>query len=125
MTRVRQVRDWRVPSSSTAAEIHLSVLEQVAPPSVVIDERWNVMHVSPTAARFFQQGAGALARRVTELVRPEIRDEMHALLQRAMDDPAPQLSAFFPVRFDGPPAPNGGARSTAAPAEMMAAGTCW
>ena len=89
------------PSASTAAEIHLSALEQVAPPSVVVDERWNVLHVSPTAARFFQQGAGALARRLTELVRPELRDEMHALLQRAMDDPAPQLSAFFPVRFDG------------------------
>jgi len=100
LSRLRHGRDWRPPSSSTPSEIHLSALEQVAPPSVVIDERWNVLHVSPTAARFFQQGPGALAKRVTDLVRPEIRDEMHALLQRAMDDPAPQLSAFIPVRFD-------------------------
>ena len=101
LTRPRQGRDPRMALSPTAAETHLSVLERVAPPSVVIDELWNVSHVSPTAARFFQQGAGALARRLTELVRPEIRDEVHSLLRRAMDDPAPQLSAFFPVRFDG------------------------
>ena len=102
LARPRHGRDLRV-SASIASEIHLSALEHVAPPSVVVDERWNVIHVSPTAARFFQQGAGALARRLTELVRPEIRDELYALLQRAADDPAPQLSAFFPVRFDGLP----------------------
>jgi two-component system CheB/CheR fusion protein len=102
LARVRPGRDWRGPSSSTAAEIHLSALEQAAPPSVLVDDRWNVLHLSPTAARFFQQGAGALARRVTDLVRPEIRNEMYALLQRATDDPAPQLSAFFPIHFDGP-----------------------
>jgi two-component system CheB/CheR fusion protein len=99
--RARHGRDPRVAPSSAAAEIHLSALERVAPPSVVIDERWNVMHVSPTAARFFQQGGGTLARRLTDMVRPEIRDEVHPLLQRAADDPAPQLSAFFLVRFDG------------------------
>ena len=77
------------------SEIHLAALEQMAPPTVVVDDRWNVVHVSPTAARFFQQSAGALARRLTDLVRPEIRDEMHGLLQRAMDSTAPQLSPFF------------------------------
>jgi len=68
---------------------------------VLVDERWNVVHVSPTAARFFQQSAGALARRLTDLVRPEIRDELHAQLQRATDHQGPQLSRFFAVRFNG------------------------
>jgi two-component system CheB/CheR fusion protein len=99
--RLRHGRDLRLPARSTAAEIHLSAIEQVAPPSVVVDERWNVVHVSSTAARFFQQGGGALARPVTDLVRPEIRNELHALLQRAMEHPAPQLSPFFAVRFNG------------------------
>jgi two-component system CheB/CheR fusion protein len=69
----------------------------------VVDERWNVIHVSPSAARYFQQGGGTLARRMTDLVRPELRDELHALLQRAMDSPGPQLSPFVSVRFNGAP----------------------
>ena len=103
LTRARQSPEVRIPARQTSAEIHLSALEQAAPPSVVIDDRWNVLHVSPTAGRFFQQSGGALARRLTDLVRPEIRDEMHALLQRATDDPVPHLSGFFPVLFRDTP----------------------
>ena len=101
VARPRYARDLRMPSRASAAEIHASALEEVGPPSVVVDERWNVLHVSPTAPRFFQQSGGALARRLTDLVRPELRDEVHALLQQAIESAAPQLSAFMPVQFEG------------------------
>jgi two-component system CheB/CheR fusion protein len=103
LPRSRHDRDLRTPGGVTATALHFSALEEVAPPSVVVDERWHVMHLSPTAARFFQQSGGALAQRVTDLVRPEIRDDLHALLQRTMDTHAPQLSPFFAVRFNGAP----------------------
>ena len=83
---VRSARDARTPS------------EDVTPPRstwrrssrwrrrpLVVDERWNVLHLSPSASRFFQQSGGPLARRVTDLVRPELRDELHVLLHRAIE----------------------------------------
>jgi two-component system CheB/CheR fusion protein len=84
-------------------EIHVAALEAAAPPSVVVDERWNVIHVSSSASRFFQQSGGPLARRITELVRPELRDELHALLHRATEQQTPQLSTFVAVTFNGAP----------------------
>jgi two-component system CheB/CheR fusion protein len=93
--------DERRPTpSATSAELHGDALEELASPTVLLDERWNVLHLSSSAARFFQQGAGPLARRVTELVRMELRDELHALLLRASDERSAHLSPFVPVRFD-------------------------
>jgi two-component system CheB/CheR fusion protein len=85
------------------AEIHLAALEHVAPPSVVVDTRWNVLHLSATAARFFHQAGGPLAYRLTDLVRPELRDELHAVLHRALEELGAQLSPFVPVTFNGAP----------------------
>ena len=84
-----------------AVDVHVAALEEAAPPSVVVDERWNVLHVSSSASRYFLQAGGPLARRLTDLVRPELRDELHAVLHRAVDVPAAQLSPFVKVTFNG------------------------
>lgn len=98
----RTAREMPMPVRSPL-EIHVAALEAAAPPSVVVDERWNVVHVSSSASRFLQQSGGPLARRITELVRPEFRDELHGLLHRATEQRAPQLSTFVAVTFDGAP----------------------
>lgn len=90
-------------SRATGAEIHLSTLEELAPPSLIVDERWNVLHLSPTVARFLQQSGGPLTQRVTDLVRPELRDELHGLLHGVSDQPAAQSSLFVAVSFNGSP----------------------
>ncbi len=100
---VRYGREALPPGRATGVEMHLATLEQIAPPSVLIDDRGNVVHLSPTVSRFFQQSGGPPARRVTDLVRPELRDDLHSLINRAMEGPEPQLSAFVPVDFDGWP----------------------
>ena len=97
---MRYGREAPPPGRATGVEMHLAALEQTAPPSVLIDDRGNVVHLSPTAARFFQQSGGPPTRRVTDLVRPELRDDLHALINRAMEGPEPRLSAFLPVAFD-------------------------
>ena len=88
-------------SRATGVEIHLGALEEAAPPSLTVDERWNVLHLSPSVSRFLQQSGGPLAQRITDLVRPELRDELHALLHRAMERPEGQASPFISVRFNG------------------------
>ncbi len=96
-------REALTPMRSNLAEIHIAALEEAAPPTVVIDERWNVLHLSPSASRFFQQSGGPLAQRITDLIRPELRDDLHALLHRAAESRGPQLSAFIAVTFNGAP----------------------
>ncbi len=95
----RMVREAQPATRASGSELHLAMLESMAPPSVVVDERWNVVHLSGTVARFFQQSAGVPARRVTDLARPELRDELHAALHRAGEQTDPVLSAFVAVKF--------------------------
>ena len=90
-------------SGRSPIEAHVAALEAAAPPSVVVDERWNVVHLSSSASQFFQQSGGPLARRITELVRPQLRDELHSLLHHVTEEQAPQLSAFTAVTFNGAP----------------------
>ncbi len=101
--RLPRIGRETVLARSSGSEMHLAAIEQVAPPSVVIDDRWNVVHVSPSAARFFQQSAGPPARRVIDLVRPDLREELHTLITRAADQSTPQLSPFIAVTFNGTP----------------------
>jgi two-component system, chemotaxis family, CheB/CheR fusion protein len=100
-TPIRQGREIRSVSRATATEVHIAALEEISPPSLVVDERWNVLHLSASASRFLQQIGGPLAHRVTDLVRPELRDELHALLHRAFERVEPQLSSFISVAFNG------------------------
>ncbi len=96
-------RELQPPVRFKAAELHMAALEEVGPPSVLVDERWNVLHISPTAARFFQQGGGPVTHNITRLVRPELRDELHALLLRALESRESQASSFIAVTFNGAP----------------------
>ena len=105
VSAVKQQREVRPTSTSrsSAAEIHTAALEEVAPPSLVVDERGYVLHISQSASRFFQQGGGPPANRIMDLVRPELRDELHTLLHRAFEQPTSQLSQFVSVTFNGIP----------------------
>jgi two-component system CheB/CheR fusion protein len=99
-TRDRAVR---LPPRAVPAEIHIAALEQAAPPSVLIDSQWSVVHLSASASRYLQQSGGPLARRLTDLIRPELRDDLHALLYRALENPRSLLSRFVLLGFNGAP----------------------
>jgi two-component system, chemotaxis family, CheB/CheR fusion protein len=87
----------------SAAEIHVAMLEETAPPSVVVDEHWGVEHLSESAGRYLQPRGGPPSQVITELVRPELVDELRSALHRAFELHEPCLSAFVPVRFNGSP----------------------
>lgn len=100
---LRHELGWPPVSRQPAAEVHLEVLEAIGPPSLVVDEQWNVLHLSDSAARFLQQRGGPIARRITDVVRPELRDEVHMVVHRTLEDGESQLSPFVLVRFNGTP----------------------
>lgn len=93
------------PSAAIKAQAgeaaHREALERLAPPSIIVDETYRVIHLSETAGRFLEPSSGPLPSDITELARQELRFDLRAALHRAFGRREPSLSAAIAVRFDG------------------------
>jgi two-component system, chemotaxis family, CheB/CheR fusion protein len=85
------------------ATIHRRALEQVAPPSMLVDEMQRAVHLSENAGRYVMPSAGPLSGDAVDLVRPELRFELRSALNRVFEHQAPTLSLPILVRFNGSP----------------------
>ena len=83
------------------AGVHREALERFAPPSVIVDNSYRVMHLSEHAGRYLQPSGGTLANDITELAREELRFDIRAALQRALARNEASLSGPIGVRFNG------------------------
>ena len=61
------------------AAMHRRAIEQVAPPSILVDESHRVVHLSENAGRFLMPAGGPLSGDIGDLVRPELRFELPSL----------------------------------------------
>lgn len=82
-------------------EKHLAALEQYAPPSTLVDEMQNVVHLSPNAGRFLLHSGGTLSSKLPDLVRPELRLELKLALTMALEKGESTLTHQAIVAFDG------------------------
>src|SRR5215831_5212331 len=98
-----RARDHAYRLRRSAAEVHIETLEELAPPSVLVDEHWSIEHLSDSAGRYLQPRGGPPTQVITELVRAELVDELRSALHRAFELREPCLSSFVPVRFNGTP----------------------
>ena len=64
-------------------EIHLNLLEQLAPPSILIDAEHDIVHLSPSAGRYLEHSAGEPTRNLLRLVPQSLRIELRAALFKA------------------------------------------
>jgi two-component system, chemotaxis family, CheB/CheR fusion protein len=69
--------------SFSFASLHQRVLEEYAPPSVVVDRDSNIVHLSSNAGRFLRHGGGELSSNIMALVLPELRLDLRTTLFRA------------------------------------------
>jgi two-component system, chemotaxis family, CheB/CheR fusion protein len=102
-TVVERVRERGSRIRRSAIESHLEALEELAPPSVLVDEHWNVEHLSETAGRYLQPRGGPPTQTITDLVRSELLDELRSGLHKAFELGEACLSRFVPVHFNGTP----------------------
>ncbi len=82
---------------------HVKALEVYAPPSVLIDEKHAVLHVSETAGRYLVQPSGPITTDLLRLVRPELQFELRTALFHAFERDQAILTQPIPVRFNGQP----------------------
>jgi len=84
-----------------AGEAHRIALEELSPPSLMVDDRWQILHLSENAGRYLQPRGGPSTHLVTESVRPELRGELALALRQVFEAGEAWLSEFVPVRFNG------------------------
>jgi two-component system CheB/CheR fusion protein len=82
---------------------HQKALETYAPPSVLINEKYAVLHVSETAGRYLTQPMGPITTDLLKLVRPELQLELRTALFHAFEKDQAILTHAIPVQFNGHP----------------------
>ncbi|RKS17088.1 two-component system CheB/CheR fusion protein [Pseudomonas sp. WPR_5_2] len=80
------------------ADIHLRALEKAAPPSIIVDNNANILHMSEGAGRFLRYVAGEISRNLLTLAHPDLRLEIRTTLFQANQAGVPVTSRK--VRFE-------------------------
>ena len=73
----------RERSSLSAGALHLQLLEEYAPPSVIVNHHLDIVHMSPHVGRFLQLRGGEPTRNLLKIVLPTLRVEVRSALFRA------------------------------------------
>lgn len=84
----------------TFGDVHLRLLEQYAPPSVVINEEYDIVHLSERAGRYLQITGGEPSPNLLKLVRQELRLDLHAALYQAVQRQSPVEIRSMKVMID-------------------------
>jgi two-component system, chemotaxis family, CheB/CheR fusion protein len=97
-----QVPGLRLTTGPTLSEaaMHRRAIEQVAPPSMLVDKSYRIVHLSENAGRYLLPSGGPLSSGAFNLVRPELRIELRSALDRAFAQNVPTLTLPILVRFD-------------------------
>ncbi|MCR9077291.1 MAG: PAS domain-containing protein, partial [bacterium] len=81
-------------------ELHATALEQAAPPSILVDDAQQILHLSPGAGRYIQHSGGTFSVRLPAVVREELRFDLKVALDRALDGKLASMTYPMPVTFD-------------------------
>ncbi|HEU4594250.1 MAG TPA: chemotaxis protein CheB [Pyrinomonadaceae bacterium] len=80
---VRRFSETQAPPRSSYLLLHQRLLERYAPPSVVVNEDYDIVHMSESVGRYMELHGGVLSPNLLSLVRPELRLELRAALYQA------------------------------------------
>lgn len=83
--------------------LHLRLLEAYAPPSLVVDERLEVVHLSGRAGRYLRLGEGEPSHNLIDLSRGDLRMELRTALYQAFEKGLPTTRRTPPDGGGGPP----------------------
>ncbi len=88
------VRQIPAPTESYG-DLHVRILEHFTPPSIIIDEEYNVLHLSKNAGRYLQVAGGELSKNLFNLILPDLKlpinTAVYQAVQRQTNVDAPAL----------------------------------
>jgi two-component system CheB/CheR fusion protein len=82
---------------------HRRSLEIFGPPSILVGDEYNILHVSDTAGRYLNQPRGPITNDLLKLARPELQGELRTALFHAIDKNRAIVTAPVPIDLDGVP----------------------
>lgn len=91
----------RTASAAHASAEHRQALEDLAPPSIIVDQAYKLLHLSENAGRYLLPPPGQPTTDAADLARPELRLDLRAALHRAFEQGEPSLTLPIPVKFNG------------------------
>lgn len=71
------------------SELHFKLVESFAPPSVVVNRDYEIVHISENAGRFLQFSGGEPTMNLLRVVHPNLRIELRAALFQAAETNLP------------------------------------
>ncbi|MVM36189.1 PAS domain S-box protein [Spirosoma sp. HMF4905] len=84
-------------------ELHYQLLEQYGPPSILVNETFDILHVSERAGRYLQIGGGEPSKNLLQLIQPDLRLELRAAFYQAVQQRTPVVVPFLSVRLADQP----------------------
>ena len=106
-TRIAPARTTPRPADAQPVErfapldAHHRLLEEYAPPSLIVTEDNTVVHMSGRASAYLQMSAGEPSRDLLKLVRPELRVELRTALFQAAKNRTSVEVGNMPLTIDG------------------------
>ena len=91
----------RVRDRLSYQELHQRLLEQYAPPSVVVNREYDILHLSERAGRYLQFVGGEPSQNLLKVVRPELRLELHSALYQAVQQKIRVRVSAGPLTVEG------------------------
>jgi len=82
-------------------ELHLRLLEEYGPPSVIVNELHDVVHLSATAGRYLQFAPGEPTANISKVVNPALAIELRTALFKASQEKITIRSAPTAVEIGG------------------------
>jgi two-component system CheB/CheR fusion protein len=90
-----------VGGSQTWAELHFKMLERFAPPSVIVDGNYDIIHLSEHAGQYIRLGGGTSTLNLLRVVHPMLRTELRAALFQARQTGTPVKVSGVPLEIEG------------------------
>ncbi|WP_228121794.1 CheR family methyltransferase [Variovorax paradoxus] len=91
----------RVGRTMTWAEMHLQLIDLLAPPSILVDADHGMLHISPAATPYLYFGGGEPSRNVLRAIVPALKAELQTALHHAQARGEPVEIAPVRVRVAG------------------------
>lgn len=76
-------KDTKALERISYGHLHQQLLEEYAPPSVVVNEDYNIVHLSEKAGRYLQMKGGEPSQNLLDLIRSDLRAELRSALYQA------------------------------------------
>jgi len=90
----------RSGSRMSYGDLHQQLLEQYAPPSIIVNEEYEILHLTERAGRFLHIAGGEPSKNLLKLIRPELRLELRTAFYQAIQQQTNVEARNLKIRID-------------------------